>query len=384
MDRRREIERWFAARGVPQLIEGFSTEKRMDARALPFIAGWLVVGTLLVWGRRPDAGVVEQLVVALVAAVATLAVIGTVLLLRHHPPFRTDGRLDLLDIAIIGIVPGVAAALISGVPFALFGVTGYALLGVGVIYLVIGFGLAEIGWWALGHLRAQLGEITRLVSRTLPVLLILVVFLLFASELWQAAHTLGGADLTSILALLLLIASVLVVTRAREEIADLEVGLTGEAIVARLGGTPAESLGEHVRNAPPPPRLRWRERTNLTFLMLVSQLVQSAFVGLIVMLFLVALGVLAIPESVQDLWVGEPVRHVLGFELFGESRLISVELLVTAGLLGGMCALYFTGLALTDSAYRAEFHARVVGDLEEILAVRAAYVAVPEARASPT
>src|SRR5918996_4126733 len=114
MDRRRLIERWFAARGVPQLIQGFSTEQRMDARALPFILAWLVAGTLLLWGRRPMAGAVEQILVALVAAIASLAVIGAVLRLRRHPPFRANARLDLLDIALIGIVPGAAAAIVSG------------------------------------------------------------------------------------------------------------------------------------------------------------------------------------------------------------------------------------------------------------------------------
>lgn len=382
MDRRREIERWFAARGVPQLIEGFSTEQRMDARALPFILVWLVAGTLLVWGRRADADVAEQVLVGVVALAATLAVIGAVLLVRRHLPFRADARLDLIDIAVIGLVPGLASGAVSGRWATVPGVIGYVLLGVGIVYLVIGFGLAEIGWWALGHLRAQLGQISTLVSRTLPVLLILVVFLLFASELWQAAHTLGGADLLAIIALLLLVATVLVVTRARDEIAALEADRTGEAVAGRLGGTPAESLAGTVRAAPPPRPLRWLERTNLTFLMLVSQLAQSLFVGLLMTLFLVALGVLAIPASVQEQWVGDAVRSVVGFELLGEQRLVSAELLMTAGLLGGMCALYFTGLALTDAAYKAEFHARVVGDIEEIIAVHAAYLASPEVRDS--
>ena len=47
---RRSTERWFVVRGVPQLIEGYSSEQRMDARAAPFIAGWIVLGTLFVWG----------------------------------------------------------------------------------------------------------------------------------------------------------------------------------------------------------------------------------------------------------------------------------------------------------------------------------------------
>jgi hypothetical protein len=115
--------------------------------------------------------------------------------------------------------------------------------------------------------------------------------------------------------------------------------------------------------------------------MLLSQLVQALFVALLVLVFLVALGVLAIPASVQETWVGEAVRPVLAFELFDEPRLVSVELLITAGLLGGVSALYFAGLALTDAAFRAEFHARVVGDVEQIMAVHAAYLAAEGAPA---
>jgi hypothetical protein len=386
MDCRRQIERWFAARGVPQLIEGYSTEQRMDARAVPFIVAWLVIGTFLIWGRRPRADLGAQILVSLAAVAVILVVLGLVLLLRRHPPFRANARLDLLDIALIGLVPSVVAAVVRRQPIALLdvlGVAGFVLLGVGLIYLVFGFGLLEIGWWALGHLRTQLTQILTLLARTLPVLLILVVFLLFASELWQAAHMLGGADLVAIIVLLLLVASLLVVTRARAEIGRLEeTERAGDAVATRLAGTPAEPLAGAMLAAPPPRRLRWLERINLVFLMLLSQLLQSLFVGLLVTVFLVALGVLAIPASVQEQWVGEPVRTVRGFELLGEPRLVSTELLVTAGLLGGMCALYFTGLALTDAAYRAEFHARVVADVEEIMAVHAAYLASPEVRRS--
>lgn len=375
MDRRRLIERWFAGRGVPQLIAGYSTEQRMDARAVPFIGAWIVVGTVLVWVRRPDATLGQNLVGMALALVASAATLGLFLWVRRRPPFRSGVRLDLLDIAVIGLVPGIVAAALQGSPAVVLGVTPNILLGVGVIYIVTGFGLLEIAGWALRHLRAQLGQITTLVARTLPVLLILVVFLLFASELWQAAHTLGGGDLAAVIALLLVVATVLVVTRARDEIAGIETGRDWAGIARQLAGTPAESLAATAAAADAPPRrLTWQERMNLVFLMLVSQLVQSLFVGLLVLLFLVALGLLAIPASVQETWVGEPVRTVIGFELLGEPRLLSVELLIAAGLLGGMCALYFTGLALTDAAFRAEFHERVIGDVEQIMAVHAAYL----------
>ena len=382
MDRRRLIERWFAGRGVPQLIAGYRTEQRMDSRAVPFIGAWIVAGTLLIWAQRTDATLAESLIARTIALVATVVVLGLFLWARRRPPFRSGVRLDLLDIAVIGLVPGVAAAVIHGSAAVVIGVGSFVLLGVGIIYVVIGFGLLEIAGWALRHLRAQLNEISTLVARTLPVLLILVVFLLFASELWQAAHTLGGGDLAAVIALLLVVATVLVVTRARDEIRSIEEERDWSSIAAQLAGTPAEPLTEVAAAATAPPRrLSWPERMNLVFLMLVSQLVQSLFVALLVLLFLVALGLLAIPASVQETWVGEPVRTVIGFELLGEPRLLSVELLIAAGLLGGMSALYFTGLALTDAAFRADFHERVIGDVEQIMAVHAAYLVAPDVSA---
>jgi hypothetical protein len=381
MDRRRLIERWFAGRGVPQLVAGYSSEQRMDARAVPFIGAWIVLGTVLIWAQRPGATAAENVIGMAAALVGSAVVLGLFLWARRHAPFGPDARLDLLDIAMIGLVPGIAAAIIHGSPAVVIGVSSFVLLGVGVIYVVTGFGLVEIAGWALRHLRAQLGQISTLVARTLPVLLILVVFLLFASELWQAAHTLGGADLGAVIALLLFVATVLVVTRARDEIATLESSRDWAGIADQLAGTPAESLAGIARSQDAPPRrLTWQERTNLVFLMLVSQLAQSLFVGLLVLLFLVALGLLAIPASVQETWVGESVHTIIGFELLGEPRLLSGELLIAAGLLGGMCALYFTGLALTDAAFRAEFHVRVVGDVEQIMAVHAAYLVSPELR----
>jgi hypothetical protein len=374
MDRRLQIERWFSARGVPQLIAGYSTEQSMDARAVPFIGAWIVAGVVL-WGRRPSAGVVENALLLVVALVVIGAILGGWLAVRGRPPFRARVRLDVLDIAVIGLVPGSVVALIHGDPWSVIGVSGAILLGVGVIYLMIGFGLIEIALWALRLLPAQLGQIATLVSRTLPVLLILVVFLLFASELWQAAHTLGGLDLAAIVGLLLLVATILVVTSARAEIRLLEASHDPARNAELLTGTPAAGLAV---TAAPPPRLAWLERLNLVILMLVSQLVQSLFVGLLVMLFLVALGLLAIPASVQETWVGEPVRTVIGFDLLGEPRMLSSELLLSTALLGGMCALYFTGLALTDASFRTEFHARVVGEVEQIIAVRAAYLASAE------
>ena len=370
---RRSTERWFVVRGVPQLVEGYSSEQRMDARAAPFIAAWIVLGTLFVWGPRPGATAMDRLLATVLALGLTVIGVGIHLTLRGRWRSWRRFRLDVLDIALLGAVPGVVAAVLDGSIRSLFGVGGVVLIGIGVIYLVTGFGLLEIAFWALRHLRAQLSQISRLVAGTLPILLILVVFLLFASELWQAAHALGGADLAAVIGLFLAVATLLVITRAGEEVRIIETRLERTEIGALVAGTPVAAAA--IPDASPP--MRWPERVNLIALMLVSQLVQSLFVAVLIVVFLVVLGILAIPSSVQEMWVGAPVREVLPFELLGEPRLVSVELLIAAGLLGGMCGLYFTGLALTDAAYRAEFHANVVAEVEQILAVRATYRAMP-------
>ena len=390
---RRAIERWFAARGVPQFIAGYSSERHIDARAVPLIAVWLVVATALIWIVRPDvyfagrslgdlpvavwagrspAADVWAMVVALVA---TVLVIGVVLRVRRHPPFGSGARLDLVDIAVVGLVPGLVAAVMTGDAGAAPGIATFVLTGVGIIYAVVALGVPELIGWGLRYLRDNLPHIATLVARTLPLLLILVVFLLFAAELWQVAHALGVGDLVAVMVLLAIVGGVLVVTKAREEIRAIEERGYARTLEDLLAGTPAAGLGRlpsPVAAAPQP--LRRRERLNLMVLLLVSQVVQSLFVALMVALFLVVLGVIVVPASVQSAWVGDPVRDVVGFVMLGEPRTLSVELLVAATLLAGTCGLYFTGLALTDATYRAQFTARVLADIEQILAVRSVYV----------
>jgi hypothetical protein len=385
---RRLIERWFAARGVPQFIEGYSSEQRIDARALPLIGAWIVAATVLLWIRRPEvyfagralsdlrlAAWVERSLATdtaamLVALAATGLAIGAFLRVRRHPPFGSRTRLDVIDIAVIGLVPGVVAAVLTGDPGATLGIATFVLSGVGIIYAMVSLGIPELTGWGLRHLRENLPHIATLVARALPLLLILVVFLLFAAELWQVAHALVMWDVAAAMVLLATVGGVLVVTHARGEIRAIEERGCDRTLDDLLAGTPAAGLS---RTRSPAPSLRRLERLNLLVLVLVSQFIQSLFVALMVAVFLVALGVVVVPAAVQDAWVGAPARDLIGFVLMGEPRTLSVELVVAAALLGGTCGLYFTGLALTDATYRAEFNARVVADIERIMAVRCVY-----------
>ena len=389
-----DIERWFVRRWVPQLIEGYSTEARMDARATPWIAAWLVIGTILFWGTRPDWPIAAN--VAGIAGTLAFVVVGYAAqrMVRGRPVSSRLGRFDLIDILSFAVLPAIPAGMIEGSMGELVLAALNALLGIGVIYVAVIFGLLEMAVWAVGRLQEQLTSIVSLVARTLPLLLILVVFLLFAAELWEAAHTLDVAELLAVFVLLGLVAGVLVVSSGRAELRRLEARPWAE-LRADATETPAAPLadadvaGEPQR--PLPRRLSWLQRTNVVSLMLVSQLLQSVFVALLVTLFLIVLGLLVVPESVQETWVGASVDAVLVFDWLGEQRMLSVELLNVSALLGGIVGLYFTGLAVSEPGHREEHFAHVLAEVGQVLAARAYYLgALPDssevtaATATPT
>jgi hypothetical protein len=373
---RRDIERWFVKRGVPQFIEGYGTEQSMDARAGPLITAWIVVWTALFWLSRPEtpfpwsiAAIVGSLVFVVVADVIVDR-------LRGRAPGRLPPKFDLVDIGLFAALPVIPTLLVQPDPFGILFSVLNVLLGIGAVYVVIGFGLLDIAGWAADRLREQLVQIATLLSRTLPLLLILVVFLMFSAELWEAAHALSVAELAFVLALLIGIGSLLIVTTFRPEVDRLEAVRDWDAVRQETRHTPAGVLAAALPDAETDdhvPPLTWLERRNVDFVVLVNQLLQSVFVSLIVFLFLVAFGLVVVPASVQSGWIGGPVSALAQLELFGEQRVLSAELLGVSGLLSGIVGLYFTGLSLTDATYRAEHVTSMVGELRTVLSARALY-----------
>jgi hypothetical protein len=282
-----------------------------------------------------------------------------------------------VDIAQFGILPVVPTLLVQRDPLALLYSAANILLGIGAIYVVIGFGLLDIAVWALDRLRDQLVHIATLVSRTLPLLLILVVFLMFSAELWEAAHALAVGELVAVAALLLGVGCVLILSTFRPEVRRLEAAHEWSEIAIDAGETPAARLvGRPLPEGFEVPRLTWLERRNVEFVVLVNQLLQSTFVSLLVFTFLVTFGLIVVPAAVQGGWIGAPVTVLAQLDLLGEIRALSVELVMASALLSGIVGLYFTGLALTDAQYRTEHYATVVAELRMLLAARALYRAM--------
>jgi hypothetical protein len=371
---RADIERWFVRRGVPQLIEDYTSEARLDARAGPLIAAWIVAGATLWWGTRAD-GTPEANALGILAVVASVLT-GTTLLriVLGRGVWRPGARVGAPEVFAIGPLVGIPAGIIDGSMREAVVATLNSLLGVGAIYVVVALGVIEIGVWSIGRLGGELRGIVDLLARTLPVLLVLVLFLLFAAELWEAAALLSGMELVAVLALLLVVATVLVLSTVWRELSQLDRAAWDEHRALAVD-TPAAPLA-HVASNDAPPRLRWAHRLNLSVLGVLGQLIQSAFVAALVTVFLVAFGLLVLPAELQARWIGEPIMGVTAFGFLGEERVLSWELIRVAVLLGGVVGLYFTGLAVTDAAYRASHFDRVLAEIRALVAARALYAAV--------
>jgi hypothetical protein len=372
---RQQIERWFARRGVPQLIEGYSSESAMDRRAAPLISLWLLIGTVRDWGTRPD----WPLLMNVAGIVGTIAWMGigwaVISRVRHRPFLIRPSTFDLLDIVSIALLPAIPAAIVDADAWEALRAFLGALTGVGLIYVIIGFGVIEIGAWAIERLWDQLTHIVELLARTLPVLLILVVFLLFAAEMWEAAHAMSWLELGVVLALLLLVAVLLVIVTFRGELHSIEHRTDDEGVLADASNTPAAPLIETSdRDVVPTPPLTWLERSNVALLVAVPQLLQATAVGLAVMVFLVVFAIIAIPSTVQEAWMGGAPRVIAEFEWLDERRTLSEEMAIVSAVLGGIVGLYFSGLGITDTRYRAEGFDREVDGVRRILAARALYL----------
>lgn len=375
-EQRQAVERWFVRRGVPQFIAGYGSEQSMDKRAGPLITLWIVAWSALFWLGRPETPFPWNVAAILGSLAFAIFIDGFIDTLRGRSVVRFPPKFDLIDIATFAALPVVPTLLVERDPMDVLGSFLNVLLGIGIIYVVIGFGLLDIAGWALALLRDQLVHIATLVSRTLPLLLILVVFLMFAAELWEAAHGLHVGELAAVLALLLFVGSVLIVSTFGPEIRKLEGAPDWEAARAEVRDTPVADLAaQPIREDVRIPRLSWLQRRNVEFLVLINQLVQSTFVSALVFAFLVTFGLIVVPVSVQVGWIGEPVSSLAQLELLGETRVLSAELLGVSALLSGIVGLYFTGLALTDPTYRNEHFTAVVGELRMLLAARAIYLA---------
>ena len=98
-----------------------------------------------------------------------------------------------MELALFVIVPALLPLIFNGQwRSALVTAVGNLVL-LGLIYAVVGLGLASILRWTLGRLAGQLRASLELFARAIPLLMIFSVVLFLTDEMWQVFTTVEPA-----------------------------------------------------------------------------------------------------------------------------------------------------------------------------------------------
>ncbi len=255
-------------------------------------------------------------------------------------------------------------------------------LAAGLAYAVTALGARPILSWAVIQTLSGLRHLLPMVAKSLPLLVVFVLFLFINAEVWHVASNLDGAALWLVVVLFLGLGTAFFVMRLPEEIDRADDELDDERIVAVVRGTPVEDAVAAVAEKRPGLLveelvLSRFERANLMVALVVIQLSQVLLVAVSLLLFLLGFGAIAMERDVTEVWIGEGTTHLPGLEN------LSVELLQVAVFLSAFSAFYISVTAVTDEAYRGAFFTGLMQELERSIAVRAAYNAVRLSRERP-
>jgi hypothetical protein len=218
-----------------------------------------------------------------------------------------------------------------------------------------------------------LRRIGTLASRALPLLMLVMLFSFFATEVWQVADSLDRLRLWSVVGLLAALAVLFLIGVLSDELGGM---------VDTLSATPAEELAEHVRDTPlialidnhhqGEHKLTWLERVNITLVLFLAQALQILVFSALVFGLFMLFGALAVKQSVIKTWLGaEPKPGVLiGVHLPVTNALVQVSLFLAV-----FSGLYFAASVATDEHYRKSFFEPLLADVRVSLAAREVYLA---------
>ena len=378
----RATERWFIRRGLPMFVEDYSAGRDVWTRALPALAvlfvmmvlGFLggVTGDDDVSGRWDRIG--EVLFVVVVAVLLT----GYVLWNRRRGarwyalPDSVGWPWLLVFVgvpAILSLTPGNRSigALVGGF------VAPFVLLG--IVYLITRYALVALTAWAFRWTFGSLYGVTELVTRVLPLMLLVLTFLAMNAGVWQAMGSSNAEAISGTLVLLGIVGVLFIVNRARREFDAVEQSTGRDGVVEAALGTPLAGLVDDLPDLDRRVPTTKRQRVNVHLVMVVAQIVQVALIGLVVWLFFVIFTAVAIRLPVQQNWLKD-LGGVGTYREWGDGHVLSQAAIRVSAFLGGFAAFYATVYAASDKVYRKYFAERISHDLSRALAVRRAYLAL--------
>jgi hypothetical protein len=369
-----QTEHWFVKRGLPHFIDEYRATTDVWTRAAPFLI--LVFFAELAFSLDEKREGVDELLPLLGGAAIFLVAIAAVNLFRGRSPLQRPDKVGTPELAVFVLVPPLLPAIFSHDhatdPLGAVALNLTILL---VVYVVTSYALVPMTRWALGQMFRQLADVADLMVRSLPLLLLFATFLFLTTEIWEVAAGLEAPFFLIMAGMFFLIGSSFLVIRQRQEVERVSRFSSWPEVHDCCGSSPIAALPvDGLPEPPEPPRLGKRARLNVALVLVFTQGVQIVIVGIVVGLFYVAFGLIAVRKATMEAWVGTDLDRIGEVTLFGEPVLLTWDLIRVCALVAFFSALQFTFSALTDETYRKEFFEGIVGEMREALATRALYL----------
>ena len=374
-------ERWFVAQGLPHFISDYSASQDIFTRAAPLLS---LIFLFEVFGALNLEWVWWANVLAVLGGMALLTVgLALVNRSRGRPMLSRPRTIGVVEIAGFVLLPAILPLVFGGqLQSALTTIAGN-LLVLGVIYLVTSYALIPMLRWALRRFFKQFGDLFDLLVRSLPLLLLFVTFLFITAEVWQVAASLTGGAMWGVVILFVAVGVLFLATRLPEEIGRLSRFESANDVASLAKGTPVADLAASVHPSEAV-KLSKRQWSNVGLVVLFSQGVQILLVSVLIGLFIIGFGLLALNTEIVQSWAQVPPHELVSFTVGNHEVVLTEELLRVAGFLASISGLYFTVSALTDATYREEFYEEVVQDVRRAFAVREVYLDLIAQETGPT
>ncbi len=369
-EQRLTAERWFLRHGLPAVLRPGVLVQRVWTRSAPALAALAVmmsfsVSVVLVTGRytididgtptRTEWFVIAVVVLALPAA----ALMGW--LVSRVEDLRVRGTVSSasLGIATLG---GVYAGPSAGIVVDLI----TELVIVVLIFVGTATGVGAILGWAVRMTVGNLASVGNMLLGALPVML-LTVLVFFNGPVWTMASTISRPRLWLALLFLLLIAVVFLVSSTLGRVRPiLRPDAKQPEDAAALTGTPFETMPDRPRRV----KLSKPERTNVVFVLAMSQIVQVLTVAIVTGLLFFVFGLILVsPDLLAALTNGGATDgQFLGMTLPVPQALIHVTMFLIA-----LTFMYLAARAVGDKQYRSQFVDPLIEDLRLTLVARDRY-----------
>ncbi len=371
-------ERWFYRRGLPFFVEDYRSSTDVWTRASPFLVSTFLILIALSAASFQDA---FGAAAGLILVVAVLGGWAWLNVRRGRRWNALPRRVGWPVLAGFVVVPAAVALATTRDAEVALDTAGLALVLLGAAWVITRFAMIAVLGWAVRYTFRGLGDLYRMATRALPLLLLSMTFLFINASVWQVAGSLPGDRLRAVVLLFGVLGVSFIVGRLPEEIRRIESGTDRKGVADACEGTPLAGLVDDLPGLDTPVDLPFRQRANTGLVMAVAQGVQVSLFALIVWGFFVLFGALTVSVERQATWLGALPESTLLWA-WGDGYGVTWTLLRVAAFLAAFAGFYVAIYTAVDSVYRENFYDRIRRDLERSLSVRRAYLALHR-RAEP-